>query len=46
MRWSVLLIPLIVAVLSGCAMNKVAAYNVEAPGAYSLDTGDELRITV
>jgi len=46
MRWSVLLIPLIFAVLSGCAMNKVAAYSVEAPGAYALDTGDELRITV
>ncbi|MEO6013996.1 MAG: polysaccharide biosynthesis/export family protein [Devosia sp.] len=46
MRWSVLLIPLLVAVLSGCAMNKVATYKVEAPSAYSLDTGDVLRVTV
>jgi polysaccharide export outer membrane protein len=46
MRWSVLLIPLLVAVLSGCAMNKVAAYKVDAPQAYSLDTGDVVRVTV
>lgn len=46
MRWSVLLIPLLVAVLSGCAMNKVAAYKVDTPNAYTLDTGDVLRITV
>jgi polysaccharide export outer membrane protein len=46
MRWSVLLIPLLVAVLSGCAMNKVAAYKVQPPSAYTLDTGDVLRVTV
>jgi polysaccharide export outer membrane protein len=46
MRWSVLLIPLLIAVLSGCAMNKVAAYNVDAPHAYTLDTGDIVRVTV
>jgi polysaccharide biosynthesis/export protein len=46
MRWSVLLIPLLVAVLSGCAMNKVAAYKVDAPNVYTLDTGDVVRVTV
>ncbi len=46
MRWSVLLIPLLVAVLSGCAMNKVSSYKVDAPHAYTLDTGDILRVTV
>ena len=46
MRWSVLLIPLLIAVLSGCAMNKVAAYKVDTPMAYALDTGDVLRVTV
>lgn len=46
MRWSVLLIPLLVAVLSGCAMNKVAAYKVDAPREYTLDTGDTVRVTV
>lgn len=46
MRWSVLLIPLLFAVLSGCAMNKVATYKVEAPHEYTLDTGDVVRVTV
>jgi polysaccharide export outer membrane protein len=46
MRWSVLLIPLLFAALSGCAMNKVAAYKVEAPHEYTLDTGDTVRVTV
>lgn len=46
MRWSVLLIPLLVAVLSGCAMNKVAAYKVDTPHEYTLDTGDVVRVTV
>lgn len=46
MRWSVLLIPLLFVVLSGCAMNKVAAYKVETPAAYTLDTGDIVRVTV
>jgi polysaccharide export outer membrane protein len=46
MRWSILLIPLLVAVLSGCAMNKVAAYKVDTPNVYALDTGDIVRVTV
>jgi polysaccharide export outer membrane protein len=46
MRWSVLLIPLLVVVLSGCAMNKVAAYKVDTPNVYTLDTGDIVRVTV
>ena len=46
MRWSVLLIPLLIAVLSGCAMNKVAAYKVDTTHAYTLDTGDVVRVTV
>lgn len=46
MRWSVLLIPLLVLVLSGCAMNKVAAYKVDTTREYTLDTGDIVRVTV
>ncbi|MBL8599193.1 MAG: polysaccharide export protein [Devosia sp.] len=46
MRWSVLLIPLLVLVLSGCAMNKVAAYKVDTARDYTLDTGDIVRVTV
>jgi polysaccharide export outer membrane protein len=46
MRWSVILIPLLFASLSGCAMNKVAAYKIEAPHEYTLDTGDIVRVTV
>ena len=47
MRWSVLLIPLLVAVLSGCAMNKVASsYSVDTAREYTLDTGDVVRVTV
>ena len=48
MRLSVLLIPLLSAVLGGCAMNKPARYAVEVPPpqAYTLDTGDVVRITV
>lgn len=46
MRWSVLLIPLLVLVLSGCAINRVAAYKVDTPNEYTLDTGDVVRITV
>ncbi|RYE09885.1 MAG: polysaccharide export protein [Hyphomicrobiales bacterium] len=47
MRWSVLLIPLLVAVLSGCATNKVATtVNVDTPAVYTLDTGDVVRVTV
>ena len=46
MRWSVLLIPLLVLVLSGCAMNKVAAYKVDTTREYTLDTGDVVRVTV
>ncbi len=46
MRWSLLLVPLLFAVLGGCAMNKVAAYQADAPTEYTLDTGDVLRVTV
>lgn len=46
MRWSVLLIPLLLVVLSGCAMNKVAAYKVDTAREYTLDTGDIVRVTV
>lgn len=46
MRWSVLLIPLLFAVLSGCAMNKGPALKAEQPAAYTLDTGDIVRVTV
>ena len=46
MRWSVLLIPLLVVVLTGCAMNKVAAYKVDPVHEYTLDTGDTVRVTV
>jgi polysaccharide biosynthesis/export protein len=46
MRWSVVLIPLLILVLSGCAMNKVSAYKVEAPHEYTLDTGDTVRVIV
>jgi polysaccharide export outer membrane protein len=41
-----LLVPLLFAVLGGCAMNKVAAYRADAPTEYTLDTGDVLRVTV
>jgi polysaccharide export outer membrane protein len=46
MRWPLFLIPLLFAVLSGCAMNKVAAYKVDIPTEYTLDTGDVVRVTV
>ncbi|HZY69071.1 MAG TPA: polysaccharide biosynthesis/export family protein [Devosia sp.] len=46
MRWSVLLIPLILVVLSGCATSRVAAYKVETVKEYTLDTDDVLRVTV
>ncbi|MEP7241141.1 MAG: polysaccharide biosynthesis/export family protein [Devosia sp.] len=46
MRWSVLIVPVLFAVLSGCAANKVAAYKVDTPAVYTLDTGDIVRVTV
>ncbi len=48
MRLQVLLIPLLCAVLGGCAVNKPASYaaGAQVPQAYTLDTGDVLRITV
>jgi polysaccharide export outer membrane protein len=46
MRWSVLLIPVLIVLLSGCAMNKIAAYKVDTTQAYTLDTGDVVRVTV
>lgn len=46
MRWLVFLIPVLFAALSGCATSKVASYNAGTPGAYTLDTGDQLRVVV
>lgn len=46
MRWSLLLLPLLLLVLSGCAMNKVTAYRADMPSEYALDTGDVVRVTV
>jgi len=46
MRWSVLAVALLVPAMSGCAMNRVATYAVSSPSAYTLDTGDVVRVTV
>jgi polysaccharide biosynthesis/export protein len=47
MRWSLLAVALFVPlVVGGCAMNRVATYPITAPGAYALDTGDVVRVTV
>lgn len=46
MRWFLLLLPLLSPVISGCAVNHVTTFGNEAPATYTLDTGDELRITV
>jgi len=46
MRWSVLAVALLVPLLAGCAMNRVATYPVTSPAAYTLDTGDIVRVTV
>jgi polysaccharide export outer membrane protein len=46
MRRLLFLLPLVFAVLSGCAMNHVAAYKVDIPSEYTLDTGDTVRVTV
>lgn len=46
MRWSVLVVALLVPLLAGCAMNRVATFQVTSPAAYTLDTGDVVRVTV
>ena len=46
MRWSVVLIVLLLLAVSGCAMNKMANYAAMTPQAYALDTGDVVRVTV
>ncbi len=46
MRWSVLLIPLLFAVLSGCAMNRAPVVKTQVQTGYALDTGDVVRVTV
>ena len=46
MRWSLLGLPLLLLVLSGCAMNRVTAYPGDLPSEYALDTGDVVRVTV
>ena len=45
MRWSVVFVALLLPVISGCAVNKMA-YAVTSPQAYALDTGDIVRVTV
>jgi polysaccharide biosynthesis/export protein len=45
MRWSLLLVALLVPVLSACAVNRVIP-TVSSPQAYLLDTGDVVRVTV
>ena len=46
MRWSVVLVALLLPAMSGCAVNKMANYAVTSPQAYALDTGDIVRVTV
>ncbi len=46
MRWSVILVALVALMLGGCATNRVAAYRTDTPDAYTLDTGDVLRVVV
>ena len=46
MRWLLLLIPVLFTALSGCALHQVSTYQADAPAAYTLDTGDVLRVTV
>lgn len=46
MRWSVVLVVLLLPAVSGCAVNRMADYSVTTPQAYGLDTGDIVRVTV
>lgn len=46
MRWSALLVALLIPALAGCATTHVASYAVTAPAEYTLDTGDVVRVTV
>jgi len=46
MRWPVLIVPLVLLLLGGCATNRVAAPPVTVSGEYTLDTGDTVRVTV
>lgn len=46
MRWSLLLVALLVPVVSACAMNRAGHIAAVSPAAYTLDTGDVLRVTV
>lgn len=46
MRSLMLAVALLVPVLGGCAMNRVATYPVGVPAEYTLDTGDIVRVTV
>ena len=41
-----LVVALLVPLLAGCAMNRVATFQVTSPAAYTLDTGDVVRVTV
>lgn len=46
MRWSVLIVPLLLLLLGGCATNRSTATQLDAPQEYTLDTGDTVRVTV
>ena len=46
MRWSLLLVALLVPALGGCAVTRVASYSVGSPAEYTLETGDIVRVTV
>ena len=46
MRWSLLVVALLVPVVSGCAMNPRAGHALATPASYLLDTGDVVRLTV
>jgi polysaccharide biosynthesis/export protein len=45
MRWSVVLIALLLPAVSGCAINRMPR-DVATPQVYNLDTGDVVRVTV
>jgi polysaccharide export outer membrane protein len=46
MRWSLLLVALLIPIISGCAMNPAPRTALASPAAYTLDTGDVVRVTV
>lgn len=46
MRWSLLLAVLLATLISGCSLNRVSRITVPSISAYTLDTGDIVRVTV